>query len=185
VFIGWFPCDALSTTVGAVRLHFHFFDLASLIVRPSRLITGVNRGDALTLPFGVLCLAVLAAALAPCVHGRPWARFAPALPLALMLLCCAMLYAVTSGNMFTTPSDASSIARAITQFGNSVAGRANAVVARHITVGFGIWLSFPAAAYLAHAALVGKWRDLYVESLPPTTTNSTPAAMPTPPPADR
>jgi len=182
VFIGWFPSDTLSTTVGALRLHFHFFDLASLIARPTRLFTGVNRGDALTLPFGLLCVAVLAGTLSPRVYARPWARFAPAMPLALMLLCGAMLYGVTLGDTFTPPSDAGSIATALTKLGNALAGRASAVAARHITVGFGIWLALPAAVYLAHGALVGRWSDSYAERLPaPTTTNNKPIAMPAPP----
>jgi hypothetical protein len=180
LFVGWFPCDTLSTTVGALRLHFHFFDLASVIVRPSRLVTGVNRGDALTLPFGVLCLAAIAASLAPCYLRHRLARFGPCIPLCLMLACGVILYGVTSGDTFTAGPGAGSITNALTRFGNTLAGHASAVVARHITIGLGVWMSLPAAIYLARGAVRGRWG--YADRLPmPTTTNTTPAAMPTPP----
>jgi hypothetical protein len=165
VFVGWFPCDALSTTVGALRLHFHFFDLAAVIARPSRLVTGVNRGDVLTLPFGVLCLAALAAPLAPRYLRHRLARFGPYVPLCLMLACGVILYIVTSGDMFTAAPGAGSIANALTRFGNSVAGHASAIAARHITIGLGVWMSLPATVYLArygHVIAVAPrdWRAL-------------------------
>jgi hypothetical protein len=149
VFVGWFPCDALSTTVGALRLHFHFFDLAAVIARPSRLVTGVNRGDVLTLPFGVLCLAAIAAPLAPRYLRHRLARFGPYVPLCLMLACGVILYIVTSGDMFTAAPGAGSIANALTRFGNTVAAHASAIAARHITIGLGVWMSLPATVYLA------------------------------------
>jgi hypothetical protein len=149
VFVGWFPCDALSTTVGALRLHFHFFDLAAVIARPSRLLIGINRGDVLTLPFGVLCLAAIAAPLAPRYVRHRLARFGPCVPLCLMLACGVILYVVTSGDTFTAAPGAGSIANALTRFGNTVAGHASAIAARHITIGLGVWLSLPATVYLA------------------------------------
>jgi hypothetical protein len=180
LLVGWFPCDTLSTTVGVLRLHFHFFDLASVIARPSRMVTGVNRGDALTLPFGVLCLAAIAATLAPRYLRHRLARFGPCVPLCLMLACGVILYRVTSGDTFTAAPGGGSIANALTQFGNTLAGHASAVVARHITIGLGVWMSLPAAIYLARGAVRGRWG--YADRLPmPTTTSTTPAAIPTPP----
>jgi hypothetical protein len=179
VFVGWFPCDTLTMTVGALRLHFHFFDLASVIARPSRLVVGVNRGDALTLPFGVLCLAAIAAPLAPSYLRHRLARFGPCVPLCLMLACGVILYGVTSGDTFTAAPGTGSIANALIRFGNTLAGHASAVVARHITIGLGVWMSLPAAVYLARGAVRGRWG--YADRLPlPTTTSTTPAAIPTP-----
>ena len=158
VFVGWFPCDTLTTTVGALRLHFHFFDLASLIARPARLLTGIHRGDALTIPFGVLCLAALAATLAPRFVRHPIARFGPCVPLGFMLLCGLILYSVTSGDTFTAAPGAGSVANALARFGNTLVGHASTVAARHIGIGLGVWLSLPAAFYLAHGALDRKWQ---------------------------
>jgi hypothetical protein len=178
VFVGWFPCDTLSTTVGALRLHFHFFDLASVIARPSRLVTGVNRGDALTLPFGVLCLAAIAAPLAPRYVRHRLAQFGPCVPLCLMLACGVILYGVTSGDTFTAGPEPGSLTNALARFGNTLVGHASAVVARHITIGLGVWMSLPAAVYLARGALRGRWG--YADRLPmATTTSTTPAAIPT------
>jgi hypothetical protein len=157
VLIGWFPCDTLTTTVGALRLHFHFFDLASIIARPARIVTGVNRGDALTIPFGVLCLGALAATVAPGFSARKIARFGPCAPLALMIFTGALLYAVTSGDAFTAAPDAGRVAAALTHFGNLLANHASAVVANRISVGFGVWLSVPGAIYLAQGAIRDKW----------------------------
>jgi hypothetical protein len=158
VFIGWFPCDTLTTSAGALRLHFHFFDLASLIARPARLLTGIHRGDALTIPFGVLCLAAIAATLAPRFVRHPIARFGPCVPLGLMLLCGVLLYSVTSGDTFTATPGASSVANALARFGNTLVGHASTVAARHIGIGLGVWLSLPAAVHLAHGALGRKWQ---------------------------
>jgi hypothetical protein len=157
VFVGWFPCDALTTTAGALRLHFHFFDLASLIARPARLLTGIHRGNALTIPFGMLCMAALAATFAPRFVRHPIARFGPCAPLGLMLLCGVVLYGVTSGDTFTAAPGAGSVTKSLARLGNTLAGHASAVAARHITIGLGVWLSLPAALYLAHGALRGKW----------------------------
>jgi hypothetical protein len=56
------------------------------------------------------------------------------------------------------------------------------VAAQHIGVGLGVWLSLPAAAYLAYGSARGKWRAGYAARLPtPTTTKTNPAAIPTPP----
>jgi hypothetical protein len=182
VFVGWFPCDTLATSVGPIRLHFHFFDLASLILRPARLFTGVNRGDAITLPFGILCLAVLGATLAPRISRHRLAWLAPVLPLALMLVCGALLYWVSSGDAFTVDQNAGSIGSALARFGNTLVGHASAVAARHVGIGFGAWLSLAASAYLAHGTVKGKWRSPQADRLPiPTTTSTTPAAIPTPP----
>ncbi len=182
VFVGWFPCDTLTTSVGPLQLHFHFFDLASLILRPARLFTGVNRGDALTLPFGILCLAVLGTALAPRVSRHPMAWLAPLLPLALMLVCGALLYAVSSGDAFSVDNSAGSIPNALARFGNALVGHASAVAARHVGIGFGAWLSLAGSAYLAYGAAKGKWRSPHADRLPiPTTTSTTPAAIAAPP----
>jgi hypothetical protein len=166
VFVGWFPCDTLTTTAGGLRLHFHFFDLASLIAQPARLLTGIHRGDALTIPFGVLCLAALAATLAPRFVGHPIARFGPCAPLGLMLLCGVVLYSVTSGDTFTAAPGASSVTNALTRFGNTLVGHASTVAARHIAIGLGVWLSLPAAVYLAHGALGRKWQPSAVRAAP-------------------
>jgi hypothetical protein len=157
VLIGWFPCDTLTTTVGALQLHFHFFDLASVITRPARIVTGLNRGDALTIPFGLLCLAASAAPLASGFSDRRIARLGPCAPLALMLVTGVLLYAVTSGDTFTTAPDAGRVTTALTHFGNLLVNRASNVVASRISVGLGVWLSVPGALYLALGALRGRW----------------------------
>lgn len=151
--VGWFLGDALYTTVGAVQFHFHFFDLASVIARPIRLVTGVNRNDALTIPFGILCFAAITATVAPRYSARPVAQWGPCAPLALMLICGALLYRATAADTFVALPDAGQVATALVRLGNALAVRANSVAARHISVGAGVLLSLPAAAYLAYGSL--------------------------------
>ncbi|MEP6884870.1 MAG: hypothetical protein ABJC66_08980 [Gammaproteobacteria bacterium] len=153
LIIGWVPCDTFFTTVGALQLHFHFFDLASVIARPARLAIGVNRGDAWTIPFGILCIAAIAATVAPRYSSRRAAQWGPCAPLALMLICGALFYRAATADTFVAASDAGAVGVALAKLGNALAGRASAVAARHISVGLGLLLSFPAASYLAYGSL--------------------------------
>ena len=66
IFIGWFLLDTVSMTFGALRLDFRFYHLAAIIERPTRLLTGIDVATSgWTIPFSLLCLASLAAALVP------------------------------------------------------------------------------------------------------------------------
>jgi hypothetical protein len=154
VFVGWFVLDTVSMTFGAVRQDFRFYDLAAIIDQPARLLTGIDRAQVhSTIPFGILCLATLAAALAARVSRQPLARLAGCAPLALMLACGAILYYETSRDTFAAAPGASDVANAFASFANALARRTGAVVARHIGVGAGAWLAALGALYLAGAAV--------------------------------
>jgi hypothetical protein len=100
------------------------------------------------MPFALVCLAALAAPLAPRLTGHAWAPLGELVPLALMLLCGTILYIEASRDAFVAPPDASSVAKAMTGFANSMSRRAGGVLASHIVVGSGAWIALLGAGYL-------------------------------------
>jgi hypothetical protein len=152
IFIGWFLLDAVTTSVGSASLDFHFYEVAALIARPLRLLTGLGDGATLvTIPFALLCLALLVAPLVPALGAgalAPAVRFAP---LALMLGCGAILYHETRQDTFTAARDASGLTNSLVGLANSLTHSAAQLVGRHINVGFGSWLAGAGALLLAYA----------------------------------
>ena len=86
IFIGWFLLDAVTTSVGSVGLEFHFYEVAALIARPLRLLVGLGDGATLiTIPFALLCVALLVAPLVPALGAGPLSPAVRVAPLLLML----------------------------------------------------------------------------------------------------
>jgi hypothetical protein len=154
VFVGWFLLDTLSTSIGVIGLDFQFFDMAAIIDQPARLFTGIgSNAGLLTIPFGVLSLAVLAATLAPYVSGSRLARLARIAPLLLMLVCGGILYHETSQDTFTAAQNAGDVTNALVNLANVMARHSVGVAARHIGIGAGAWVAALGALYLAYTGL--------------------------------
>ena len=154
VFIGWFLSDTLVTTIGAVEFEFHFFDMAAVIAEPGRLFTGVSANlGYLTIPFGLLCAAALAAPLAPYVSDSRLARLGRVAPLLLMLVCGAILYYETSQETFRAARDASDLANALVNLANVMARHPIGAAVRHVGIGAGAWLGGAGALYLGYTAV--------------------------------
>ena len=154
VFSGWFLMDTLRTSIGAITLEFHFFDMAAIIAEPARLFTGVGSNLAyLTLPFGLLCALVLASTLAPYLSGSRTARLARGAPLLLMLVCGAILYSQTSQDTFVAAQSAGDVSNALINLANVMARHTIGVVARHVGVGGGAWVAAAGALYLGYTAV--------------------------------
>jgi hypothetical protein len=154
VFVGWFLLDTLATTIGAIGLDFQFFDMAAVIDQPARLFTGVgSNAGFLTIPFGVLCLAILAATLSPYVSGNRLARLARIGPLLLMLLCGGLLYHETSQDTFTAAQNSGEVTNALVNLANVMARHSVGVAARHIGIGAGAWVAALGALYLAYTGV--------------------------------
>ena len=153
---GWFMLDAVALGVGLLTARFRFYELAALIFRPPRLLTGVRESDlALTIPFALICYVAIAAALAPRFSARPLARLGLFAPLALMLACGAILYSQATADTFVAAPDANSVGQALANLGNALARRSGSVVSQHLSVGVGSWLSAIGAVYLAYAGIRG------------------------------
>ena len=85
IFVGWFTLDTLRTSLGTFGLDFHFYDMAAIIASPRRLQLGVGENAGIiTVPFAILCLAVV---LAPAIVPRRYLIVARLAPLLLMLAC--------------------------------------------------------------------------------------------------
>jgi len=154
IFAGWFLLNTLTTTIGAIGLEFQFFDMAAIIDQPARLFTGVgSNAGFLTIPFGVLSLAVLAVTLAPYVSGSRLARLARIAPLLLMLLCGGILYHETSQDTFSAVQNAGDVTTALVNLANVMARHSVGVAARHIGIGVGAWVAAVGALYLAYTGL--------------------------------
>jgi hypothetical protein len=153
VFVGWFLMDTLSTSIGALGLDFHFFDMAAIIAQPARLFTGTGSAGFLTIGFGVLSLAVLASTLTPYVSGSRLARLARLAPLLLMLLCGGILYHETSQDTFVAALNASDVTNALVNLANVMARHSLGYAARHIGIGAGAWVAAVGALYLAYTGV--------------------------------
>ena len=155
IFFGWFLLDTVSMTFGALRLDFRFYHLAAIIERPTRLLTGIDVATSgWTIPFSLLCLASLAAALVPSWLQLPRSRLYCLAPLLLMLVCGVALYFETSRDTFAAAATDNDVSHALMRLANTMVRRAGSVVARQVKVDAGAWLSAGGALYVAWAG----WR---------------------------
>jgi hypothetical protein len=157
--LGWFVLDAVAIRVGHFITSARFYELAALIAHPARLVTGVKDDDLpLTLPFGALCIAAIAAVLWARRSTAPHARVGFFAPLALMVACAAILYDQAAKDTFVAGPDAGEVGQALANLGNAIVRRTGAVLTEHIAVGAGAWVAAIAAAYLAYAGVRGPRR---------------------------
>ena len=158
VFVGWFAMNTLVTQLGSLQQNLHFYNVWTVLRDPARLatgLTGVDRAEAFA--FGVVCVAALFAVLIPfrIRHKRAWLAYAA--PLALMMVCAVVLYYATSGDLLADNGARGSTGSHVLEFANNLVNRATAAFARHISLGFGAYLSFLASMFLAWKGL-GRYR---------------------------
>lgn len=150
ILIGWFMLNTVVTEVAGIRLGFHFYNMWSVLAHPSRLLTGLADGDGIRgVVFGTLCLAVLASAFVPQNRSVPHPRFASLAPLALMLVCGALLYEKTSGDLIAQTNETNAIGAQFVAFANTVAHRLSAAATRHVSLGLGAYVAFAGSIVLA------------------------------------
>jgi hypothetical protein len=148
IFFGWFLLDTLVVTLGSLQHGVRFFDISAVIADPSRMFFGLQ-GSVHRVFFIPLCLAALAAPLLP-HFGRMRALWLSYLaPLALMLVCGALLFSRTSGDFIAAPSNAGRVAGNLIQFANDLVHRGGDLVARHVSIGIGGYLALVAGIVLA------------------------------------
>jgi hypothetical protein len=160
VVAGWFWMNICVTSVGRLQLGFRFYDMWQLIERPALLLTGLGDGySGKRIGFGALCLLVALAPLSVYFRpagGRP-SRFGPSMstwmaslaPLALMVLCGALLYYRTSPDYFAADPRAGDLGREFIRFANQVAGKVVGGIARHVAPGAGAYVSLVASLVIA------------------------------------
>jgi hypothetical protein len=99
--------------------------------------------------FSVICLLCLLAPLLPHWRAARWAWLGYLVPLALMVICGALLYSKTSGEFFSAPTDASTLGGSVIRFANSLVRQSTGLVSKHVSVGFGGYLALAGSLVLA------------------------------------
>lgn len=148
IAVGWFFMNTLTVTLSALEHGVRFFDLSAVIADPTRLFFDVDTPWH-RMAFGLTCLACLAAPLTPHWVKQRSAWLCYLAPLALMLICAALLYLRTSGEFFENPSDANSLSGNLIQFANGLVRRGSDLMSRHISVGVGGYLALIGSVALA------------------------------------
>jgi hypothetical protein len=152
IAIGWFGMDSLEVRFGPLSQGTRFYELLAVLRHPAALLFGVGDGYAIeVIAFAALCLAALAAVLAPqftpvLAVRRPGA-LAGVLPLALMVLMGVALY--RSGVRLDEGAPPGSMRGDLLRLAQDALQRAQGQLARHVTAGFGLYLSLSASLLLA------------------------------------
>jgi lysylphosphatidylglycerol synthetase-like protein (DUF2156 family) len=151
IVAGWFFLDALVVSAGPWRRAVHFYELAAIIANPARLFFGIDRAQLpAVIAFTALCLGVLCLPLAPFLSRVREAWLAYLVPLALMLVCGAWLYARTSGDFLNTQADTGTLAADVVRFANDLLHRASQPVARRVSIGAGSYVAIVGSLFLAY-----------------------------------
>lgn len=154
IVLGWFALSTVDTELGGLRLSFHFYDMWSVLERPTRLLTGLTDGDRVRgVLFGALCLLVLVGVFVPHRSERSGMRVAYLAPLVLMVVCGVLLYEKSSADLLSDTSSPGSLGSQLTAFANGLASRLSRTVTRHISLGLGAYLAFLASLILAARGL--------------------------------
>jgi len=150
ILAGWFWMNICVTKAGRLELGFHFYDMWELISRPALLLTGLlDEHSGKQIAFGLVCIVAALAPLSVYFRSSRNAWLASFAPLALMLLCAALLYYKTSPDYFAADPHAGDIGREIFKFANQVAGKVVGGIARHISLGLGAYVSLLASIVIA------------------------------------
>jgi hypothetical protein len=151
IFIGWFVLDTLRTSLGSMGFDFHFYEMAAIIANPLRLEVGIGDSARLiTIPFSILCLALI---LAPAVVPSRFTTAARFAPLVLMLVCGALLYHSAQQDTFAVARGANGITTSVVQLVNAVSRHTSDLLTRNIGLGAGSWLAGAGALLLAYSAI--------------------------------
>jgi hypothetical protein len=149
IVAGWFFLDTLVVSAGPWRRTVHFYELAAIIANPMRLFFGIDHSQLpAVIAFTVLCLGVLCLPLAPFLSRVREAWLAYLVPLALMLICGAWLYARTRGDFFNTAADTDTLTSHVVRFANDLFHRAGQPVARRVSIGAGSYVALIGCLFL-------------------------------------
>jgi hypothetical protein len=105
VFFGWFLLDTLVVILGSLQHGVRFFDISEVIANPSRMFFGLQ-GSLHRMFFIPLCVVCLYAPVLPHLRRIRLLWLSYAAPLALMVICGALLFSRTSREFIAAPSNA-------------------------------------------------------------------------------
>jgi hypothetical protein len=175
IAIGWFDMDALVVSFGRFAQDTRFSELGVVLLHPAALFVGVGASHTLELwAFALLALTILFAVLAaPLLFPQREAWLAGWLPLALMLICFALLYGNGSSGQLDASASSSGLHDDLIRLVGSVRQSVERSLVGHISVGAGGVLSLLASIALAlrstlnYRALAELPRALSVSTLMP------------------
>jgi hypothetical protein len=162
---GWFGMSTLVATFGPLQHAVRFYELPAAIKDPRWLLSGVGPAPSLSsIVFGIVCLIVIAAPLLPRLgysYSRAHIRWlTSSAPLLLMLLCGITLY-VKSSSVHIEAESMGRLGGYVARWANGAIGWTGDVVARHIAVGAGGYLSFIASGFLAVKGITDRRRPVH------------------------
>jgi hypothetical protein len=136
---GWFAMNTLVVTFGPFTHVTQFYEMGLVVIQPVALFVGVGEGHALALSgFVLLTLATLFTALAASlISARPRAQLLGWLPLALMLLCFAMLYFGGPSPQIDAAAPQSSVHDYLVRMAGHLTQHVHNTLVTHISVGAG------------------------------------------------
>lgn len=160
LLLGWFVLNTLVASFGPIQHVAHFYDLPLILRDPKRLLTGVEDvGTVSKLVFAAVCVAVGLAPLLARLGNVRAPQLLSAAPFLLILVCGIVLYVRSSTAHIEAPETMGRIGGLIARWANGAMTWSGDVVARHITIGPGGYLSFVASAYLAVRGVVTRPAD--------------------------
>jgi hypothetical protein len=148
IFIGWFLIDTLVATLGSLQHGVRFFDISAAIADPTRIFYGVDSSFQ-RICFGLICFICLLGPLLAQRRSHRMAWLAYLAPLALMVLCGALLYSKTSSEFFSAPGDVNTLSSSALRFAHDLVHRGSGLVSKHVSIGAGGYLAFAGSLFLA------------------------------------
>ena len=150
VIAGWFWLNTLVAAFGPIQHVVHFYELSAAIQDPRWLLYGVGQSASLgAVVSGLVCLAVVAAPLLARMGYVSRPRLLSALPLALMVLCGITLYVKSSSAHIEATDSLGRGGGYLARWANGATRWGGDVVARHIAIGAGAYVSLLGSAWLA------------------------------------
>jgi hypothetical protein len=152
VFFAWFFIDTLEVSIGSLKHGVRFFDASAVIADPTRMFFSIDTSFGVVL-FALVCCLCLMGPLLPHLWRHRVAWLGYLLPLALIVVCGLLLYTKTSGDLLTTPVDASGLRVGVMNLANKILQRGSDLIARHISVGAGGYVALLGSLVLGFQGL--------------------------------
>jgi hypothetical protein len=150
IVVGWFLMTTFVVNFGLWQENIRFYDLLSVVRDPAGRFSSIDRSHPyLTLGFGLICAVAVLAPLAPLFYKTRAAWLTYLIPLALMAVGGAVLYAKTSGSHFHTADGVPAVSAYLARIAGRAADRMADIVATRISIGAGAYISFLASCWLA------------------------------------
>lgn len=150
ILVGWFLLATLTVDFGLWQQGVRFYDVWAVIADPAGRLSGINRSHGLaTIAFALVCAAAILAPARSAFYQRKDAGLTYLIPLVVMVISCAVLYAKTCTYSMQTQVRPDSASAWLAQIAQAAVGRAGGAVATRISIGAGAYLAMLGSCFLA------------------------------------